>query len=114
MVIWLNVMVELGGGDLCMPEQLQLKLDGASYSLAIVENFDKVYLDKFLYGPQSRRAASRHTLFDVPEGISGNVRRSGSHDAFMPATAREKDDPNHGALPAELATDSPYLLEGDL
>ena len=45
MVIRLNVMVELGGGDLCMSEQLRLKLDGASYSQAIVENFDKVYLD---------------------------------------------------------------------
>lgn len=55
-----------------------------------------------------------HTLFGVPEGISGNVRRSRSQYAFMPATGRENDDPNYGALPAELAADSPYLLEGGL
>jgi hypothetical protein len=32
----------------------------------------------------------------------------------MPTIAREKDDPNNGALPEELAAESPYLLEGGL
>lgn len=32
----------------------------------------------------------------------------------MRTTITEKDGPNYGALPVELAVDSLYLLEGDL
>ena len=32
----------------------------------------------------------------------------------MQTTVTEKDGPNYGALPAELAADSSYLLEGGL
>jgi hypothetical protein len=88
---WLNLMVELGGRDTCMP----------SIPWVSWKTLTKRARSDFPQGPRSRGSASWHTSLDIRK-------------VLFATTVTEKDGTNYGALPAELVADSPYLLERGL